>query len=337
MAVVLDVVYNHFGPDGNVFPDFGHYLTETYKTDWGPALNFDGKRLRRRPRDGPGQCADVGPRLPLRRPPPRRRRPDLRPEPDADPRRGRRGRPRGGRPARQARPRLRRDRHERRAAVPRPSPIAADIGLDGQWNDDFHHAAHVVLTGETNGYYADFADGPAALAKVYERVFVNDGNYSPFRDRRHGAPATEFPGDRFLAFTQNHDQVGNRLKSDRYAASLPPRPSGWPPGILLLAPRIPLLFMGEEYGETNPFPFFCDFESPDLIKAVREGRKAEFAHFGWEAEPPDPVAASTRDSAVLSWSWDDPVRAGLRSLYRDLLRLRREAPALRDFHHARAA
>jgi maltooligosyltrehalose trehalohydrolase len=134
-------------------------------------------------------------------------------------------------------------------------PDRCGFGHDGHWNDDFHHAAHVVLTGEGNGYYADFAEaGAAGLAKVYAEVFVNNGVYSPFRRRRHGAPGAEFPGDRYVAFIQNHDQVGNRLKSDRYAACLPPSAVRLAAGILLLAPRLPLLFMGEEYGETNPFP-----------------------------------------------------------------------------------
>ncbi len=115
------------------------------------------------------------------------------------------------------------------------------------------------------------------------------------------------------------------------------RPPASRPGSSLLANRLPLLFQGEEYGETNPFPYFCDFESPELIEGVRKGRAAEFAYFGRTEEPPDPVAASTRDLAVLSWSWeDDPTRSGLRRLYRDLLRLRRESPTLRDFRHGRS-
>ena len=335
MALFLDVIFNHFGPEGNVFPDFGEYFTEKYKTDWGIAINYDGRgcdsvralvvenarswirdyhfdglRL-----DAADQIFDRGPRHIL-----------------ADVAEA--VRIEAGRLGRPAHVFAETDLND----APRflwPSEQGG-YDLDGHWNDDFHHAAHVVLTGETNGYYADFADGPSALAKVYERVFVNDGTYSPFRGRRHGTPAVAFPGDRFVAFTQNHDQVGNRLKSDRYAASLPAPAVRLAAGILLLAPRLPLLFMGQEYGETNPFPFFCDFESPELIEAVRQGRKAEFAHFGWKEEPPDPVARSTRDLAVLTWSWTDPTRAGLRRLHCDLLRLRRQAPALRDFQHARA-
>jgi maltooligosyltrehalose trehalohydrolase len=335
MAVFLDVIYNHFGPDGNVFPGFGDYLTDKYKTDWGPAINYDGRgcdsvravmvenarswirdyRVDGLRLDAADQIYDRGPRHILA---------DI----------AEAARIEAGRLGRPVHVFAETDLND----APRfLRPVEwGGYHLDGHWNDDFHHAAHVVLTGETNGYYIDFADGPAALAKAYERVFVNDGNFSPFRGRRHGTPAVEFTGDRFVAFTQNHDQVGNRLKSDRYAASLPPSAVRLAAGILLLAPRLPLLFMGEEYGESNPFPFFCDFESPELIEAVRKGRKAEFAHFGWGEEPPDPVAQATRDLAVLSWSWGDPTRAGLRRLYRDLLRLRRRSPTLRDFRHARA-
>ncbi|MBX6315150.1 MAG: malto-oligosyltrehalose trehalohydrolase, partial [Isosphaeraceae bacterium] len=335
MAVFLDVIYNHFGPDGNVFPTFGDYLTEKYKTDWGPAINYDGPgcdsvramvlenvRLWIRDYHCDGLRLDAADQIYDRSP-----RHILSEIVEV---------------AHREAERLGRRVHVFAETDLNDAPRflhpleRGGYHLDGHWNDDFHHAAHVVLTGETNGYYIDFAAGPPALAKAFERVFVNDGNFSPFRRRRHGTTATMFPGDRFLAFTQNHDQVGNRLRSDRYAAFLPPSAVRLAAGLLMLAPRLPLLFMGEEYGETNPFPFFCDFEAPELVEAVRKGRKAEFAHFNWEEEPLDPVAASTRDAAVLSWSWDDPTRAGLRALYRDLLQLRRESPTLRDFRHARA-
>ena len=334
MAIVLDVVYNHFGPDGNVFPTFGHYLTEKYKTDWGPALNFDDREcdpVRAMIRDNArmwirdyrfdGLRLDAADQIYDRSPTPILAEVAKVAHAEA------------AKLGRAAHVFAENDCNDARRFL--AGPDRGGYGLDGQWNDDFHHAAHVVLTGETNGYYVDFAAGPAALAKVYGEVFVNNGTYSPFRGRRHGAPATGFPGDRFLAFTQNHDQIGNRLKSDRYAAGLTPAAVRLAAGLLLLAPRIPLLFMGEEYGESNPFPFFCDFQRADLIEAVRSGRKAEFAHFGWDEEPPDAFDPATRDSAVLSWSWADPVLSGLRRLYRDLLRLRRESPALRDFRHPR--
>ena len=332
LAVILDAIYNHFGPEGNVFPQFGDYLTDKYKTDWGPALNFDDKgcdavralvlanvrmwigeyRFDGLRLDAADQVYDRGPG------------PILAEVAEVAHREG-------ARLGRKVHVFAETDLND----APRfLHPVdRGGYGLDGHWTDDFHHAAHAALTGEANGYYVDFADGPAALARAYSSVFVNDGRYSPFRDRRHGAEATEFPGDRFVAFTQNHDQVGNRARSDRHAAGLPPAAVRLAAGLLLLAPRLPLLFMGEEYGETNPFPFFCDFSDPGLIEAVREGRRKEFAYFGWDGEVADPFAPSTRDSAVLSWSWADPVRAGLRQLHRDLLRLRRESPILRDFRH----
>ena len=332
LAVVLDVIDNHFGPEGNVFPRFGHYLTEKTRTDWGHALNFDdqgcdavramvldnvrmwigGYRFDGLRLDAADQIYDRSPRHILS---------EVVEVAHAE----------AARLGRKAHVFAETDQND----APRylNPPDRGGHGLDGHWTDDFHHAVHALLTGESNGYYADFADGPASVAKVMGSVFVNDGRFSSFRGRRHGTTATEFPGDRFVAFTQNHDQVGNRAKSDRYAASLDPAAVRLAAGLLLLSPRIPLLFMGEEYGETNPFPFFCDFQDPGLIKAVREGRRKEFASFGWTEEVPDPFGQATRDSAVLSWSWSDPVRAGLRDLYRDLLRLRREVPALRDFGH----
>jgi maltooligosyltrehalose trehalohydrolase len=332
LAVILDVIFNHFGPEGNVFPRFGPYLSDRTKSDWGPAVNYDGKacdpvramvldNVRMWVRefhvdglriDAADQIYDRSPRHILSE------MAEVAHE-EAD---------RRGFPA------LVFGETDQNDATRYLNSLAkCGYGLDVVWNDDFHHAAHVVLTGETNGYYADFADGPSAMAKAFERVYVNDGNYSRFRDRRHGAPAIEFPGDLFLAFTQNHDQIGNRLKSDRHAASVSHPAARLGVGLLLLAPRIPLLFQGQEYGETNPFPFFCDFHDPELIRAVRDGRKAEFASFGWDQEPPDPLARSTRDMAVLSWRWDDPFRSGMRALTRDLIAMRRGSSALRDFQH----
>jgi maltooligosyltrehalose trehalohydrolase len=330
MAVVLDVVWNHFGPEGNVFPRFGHYFNDRYRTDWGPAINYDGphadpvramvlENVRMWVRDyhvdglridAADQIYDRSPRHILA---------EMAVVAHEEARQR-------GYPCHLFAETDLNDAH--RFLDP---PERGGYALDGHWNDDFHHAAHVVLTGDTTGYFRDFAGGPAAVAKVFGRVFVNDGTYSAFRDRRHGATAEGLALDRFVAFVQNHDQVANGNAGRRHAAVLSPPQARLAAGLLLLAPRLPLLFQGEEYGETNDFPYFCDYSDANLVEAVRKGRAQEFAHFGRTDEPPDPVDPATRDAAVLSWSWDDPGRANLRRLYGNLLRLRRERVGLRDF------
>lgn len=330
MAVVLDVVFNHFGPEGNVFGEFGDYFNDRYKTDWGPAINYDGPhcdpvrafvldnvRMWVRDYRVDGLRLDAADQIYDRSPTPILAELAQLAHEEA----ARRGFP--------CHLFVEADLNDAGRFLREPE--RGGCGIDGHWNDDFHHAAHAVLTGDASGYFRDFADGPAALAKVYERVFFNDGTYSPFRDRRHGAPADEFGRDRFVAFVQNHDQIANGNAGKRLAAILTPAQARLAAGILLLAPRLPLLFQGEEYGETNDFPYFCDYGKHELIEGVRKGRAAEFAYFGRDEEPPDPVAPETSDAAVLSWSWAEPKRAGLRRLYGDLLRLRREREGLRRF------
>jgi maltooligosyltrehalose trehalohydrolase len=330
MAVFLDVVYNHIGPEGNVFPTFGPYFNDRYRTDWGPAVNYDGRssdpvramvlgnvrmwvrdyRLDGLRLDAADQIYDRGPRHILA---------EIAELAHDE------GRKRG-RPCHLF---AETDMNDARRFL---GPVEqGGYDLDGHWNDDFHHAVHVVLTGDHSGYFLDFADGPRAVAKSYVRVFVNDGNYSPFRDRRHGAPVGDLPGDRFVAFTENHDQVANGNAGKRYAAVLTPAQTRLAAGLLLLSPRLPLIFMGQEYGETRDFPYFCDYHDPQLVEAVRAGRAAEFAYFNRPEEPADPVAPETFEATVLSWSWEEPRRAALRSLYRNLLALRRDHPSLRDF------
>ena len=211
-------------------------------------------------------------------------------------------------------------------------PDRGGHGLDAQWSDDFHHAMHAFLTGERLGYYVDFG-GAEHVAGSFERPFLYAWDYSPHRGRKHGAPADGLPGDRFVVCLQNHDQVGNRASGDRLCTLLKPtarrRLSA---GLLLMAPHLPLLFMGEEYGEENPFPFFCSFGDPQLVQSVREGRKNEFEAFAEAGAVPDPQGEETFASAKLDWSWPEGTqRAGLRRLYRDMLSARREWPALRDF------
>jgi maltooligosyltrehalose trehalohydrolase len=335
LAIFLDVVYNHFGPEGNYLAEFGPYFTDRYQTPWGTPVNydgpgcdavrdfvldnvrmwlaefhFDGLRL-----DAVHALFDLG------------ARPILRAIQEAAEEVGsRRGWP--------AFVIAESDLNDPRLLLP---PDCGGYGLDAQWADDFHHAAHAFLTGERQGYFVDFGEAQH-LAKVFEQPFLYAGDYSPYRDRKHGAPSTGLAGDRFVVCLQNHDQVGNRARGDRLNALLAPAvKQRLAASLLLLSPYLPLLFMGEEYGEENPFPFYCSFGDPQLVQAVREGRKKEFDAFAWQGEVPDPHAEDTFAAARLSWSWPEGTsRAGLRRLYRDLLAARREWPALRDFQRRSA-
>jgi maltooligosyltrehalose trehalohydrolase len=205
--------------------------------------------------------------------------------------------------------------------------------MDAQWSDDFHHAVHAHLTGERRGYYSDYGS-QQQVARALQTPFLFAWEYSPHRGRRHGAAPEGLGGDRFVVCIQNHDQVGNRAKGDRISTLLgSPAKQRLAASLMLLSPYLPLLFMGEEYGETRPFPFFCSFHGEDLIQAVREGRKREFADFlsGGETVP-DPAAKETFDSAKLTWAWPEgTVHGGLRRMYRDLLAARRAWPAMQDY------
>jgi maltooligosyltrehalose trehalohydrolase len=333
LAVILDVVYNHLGPEGNYLREFGPYFTDRYKTPWGEAVNYDGAgsdpvrdylldnvrmwleefhidglRL-----DAVHAIYDLGAKHILR---------SIRDTADDS------GRRRGW-PAHVI---AESDLNDPKLLLP---PDRGGYGLCGQWSDDFHHAVHALLTGERQGYYSDFG-GREDLAAVLRDPFLYAGRYSASRDRKHGAPAADLPGEQFVVCVQNHDQVGNRATGDRLDALVAPAARRLAASLLLLAPHVPLIFMGEEYGETNPFPFFCSFGDPQLVDAVRAGRRAEFAAFAWQGEVPDPQSEATFASARLSWSWDDRDRAGLRRLYNDLLTARRYWPALRDFHRRSA-
>jgi maltooligosyltrehalose trehalohydrolase len=202
-------------------------------------------------------------------------------------------------------------------------------GLDAHWSDDFHHAVHVALTGEGTGYYADFSE-PGAVARVLAQRYVNDGRYSPHRRRRHGRPAADVPADRFVVAIQNHDQTGNRARGERLSTLVSPEALRLAVALLLLSPYVPLLFMGEEHGEANPFLYFVSHGDPALIEAVRKGRREEFASFGWTGEVPDPQAEETFEASRPDWGRaTSAAGAGMLALYRDLLRLRRSEPALR--------
>jgi maltooligosyltrehalose trehalohydrolase len=202
--------------------------------------------------------------------------------------------------------------------VTRP-PETGGWGHDAQWSDDFHHALRTLLTGERDGYYAEFGT-VAQLAKAFERPFVHDGTWSEFRRRFFGAPATDRPPEQFVVFDQNHDQVGNRAFGDRLAPELLPLAAL----VTLFSPFTPMLFMGEEHAEPAPFQFFTDHIDEDIAVATREGRRREFAAFAQFAgeEVPDPQDPATFERSKLSRDGDPAVR----ELYRAALALRRELP-----------
>jgi maltooligosyltrehalose trehalohydrolase len=214
--------------------------------------------------------------------------------------------------------------------VVRP-PVLGGYGLAAQWSDDFHHALPAVLTGEHGGYYADFGS-PADLARALTHVFVYDARHSAFRGRRHGRPAAGLSGHRFLGYLQNHDQIGNRARGERSSHLLSPGRLKIAAALVLTAPFVPMLFQGEEWGAATPFQYFTDHEDSELGRAVSEGRRSEFAAFGWPAEEvPDPQDPATYVRSRLDWR--EPAcapHAGLLDWHWRVIRLRRQLPALTD-------
>ncbi|MFZ1974362.1 MAG: malto-oligosyltrehalose trehalohydrolase [Candidatus Acidiferrales bacterium] len=326
MAIVLDVVYNHLGPEGNYSSEFGEYFTDLYKTPWGQSLNFDAAasdEVRRYFIENALQWitdfhfdalrldaihAIVDPSA----------TPFLQELADHVHAR-----------AEQLHQLVylfpESNRNDAREVT---SPSEGGLGLDSVWNDDFHHALHVLLTGEQTGYYEDF-HGVNDLAQAFRAGFVYSGQYSKYRGRRHGNSSQKIPGQSLIVFAQNHDQVGNRLLGDRLAQTASFEQLKLAAGVVLLAPYIPLIFMGEEYGDTAPFLYFVSHGDPALVEAVRKGRAEEFARFGWGAEIPDPQSEETFGRSKLNWELRKEGRHGvLWNFYRELLRLRREIPAL---------
>ncbi|MBU4273787.1 MAG: malto-oligosyltrehalose trehalohydrolase [Planctomycetes bacterium] len=332
LAVLLDVVYNHFGSEGNYLGLFGPYETDRYRTPWGKAVNFDGPEsdpvrrfvidnalfwVRDFHADGLRLDAvhaihDFSARHILA---------ELQSEVQAE----------AARAGRVVHVIAESDLNDVRLVVP---PERGGHGLDAAWSDDFHHCVHALLTGERDGYYRDFGR-PEQLAKAYNDVYVYDGCYSPFRQRRHGNRVGEADRTRFVVSVGNHDQVGNRALGERLTALLPPEARRLACGLLLVSPCVPLLWMGEEYGETRPFPFFSSFGDPQLVEAVRRGRREEFAalEFRWGTEIPDPQSPETFLAAKLQWDWSSPEPSARRRLHADLLAARRCWPALRDRRH----
>ena len=332
LGVCLDVVYNHLGPDGNYLQEFGPYLTERYRTPWGPALNLDGpdcEPVRRWVLDNVRQWLDDFHIDALRLDAVHElhdQRPvhileEMSAEVDAL----------ATRENRMLWLIAESDRNDPGTVSTRGK--AGGLGIHAQWADDVHHALHVALTGETDGYYSDFAS-PGALAKVLGTPFFHDGTWSSFRERPHGRPVDPalVSGWRFVASLQTHDQVGNRAMGDRLSMNVSPGLLACGAALLLTSPWTPMLFMGEEWGARTPWQYFTDHTDPDLAEGVRQGRRAEFAGHGWDrSDVPDPQAPQTVETSRLDWS--EPTREPhLRLLgwYRDLIALRRARPDLGD-------
>ena len=326
LAVALDVVYNHLGPEGNYLADFGPYFTRRYRTPWGEAINFDG------PESDEVRRYFIGNALAWIT------------EFHIDALRLDAVHAIVDRSARPFLEELAERVHERARELGRRVWVIAEsdrndarlvrererggLGLDGVWSDDFHHAVHALITGERNGYYADFGR-LADLTGAFTDHFVYSGQYSTFRRRRHGNSARDIPARRFVVFAQNHDQTGNRMLGERLASLASFEDAKLAAGAVLLSPFLPLLFMGEEYGETAPFLYFVSHGDRELIEAVRRGRKEDFAAFGWGGEPPDPQAESTFLRSKLAWELRAKGRHNtLGEFHRELIGLRNRTPAL---------
>ena len=330
LAVLMDCVYNHFGPEGNYLPEFGPYLTGRIRTPWGDGLNVDSRgcdevrrfivdnvrlwidefRLDGLRLDAIQTIVDVSARHILA---------DIAAAAHEI----------GERDGREVVIIGETDQHDVRIVTP---PAENGLGLDAIWNDDFHHAVHALVTGERDTYYADFhppyTTPAAAIAEVARKVYSRDGRFWHGRGHRAGAPAGETDRKRFVIGIQNHDQTGNRAYGERLHRLCEPAAYRLAAGLMLLSNQTPMLFQGEEYAEPAPFCFFCDFQDPALNDAVRRGRAREYWPEGteWTDDMPDPPRRRTFERSKLSWDWSDPDRAAVRTLYQTLLRLRRQWP-----------
>ena len=329
LGVILDVVYNHLGPSGNYLGEFGPYFTDRYTTPWGSAPNLDdvgsdevrrffldnaamwlrdyhvdGLRL-----DAVHAIVDTSAVHFLE---------ELAVETEAL-------------AARVGRPLwiiAESDLNDPRLLWSRES---GGYGLHAQWSDDFHHALHAALTGEGAGYYADFG-AVSDIARALREAFVYAGRRSGHRGRRHGRPATGLSGHRFLGYLQNHDQVGNRALGERIGPIAGHALQKVGAALVLTSPFVPMLFQGEEWAASSPFQYFTDHADPELGRAVREGRRGEFAAFGWDPDQvPDPQDPRTWLRSRLRWEERDrPEHREMEEWYRSLIRLRAERPDLRD-------
>ena len=327
VAVILDVVYNHIGPEGNYFNEYGPYFTEKYHTPWGKAINFDDAgcdavreyyienalmwfrdfhidalRL-----DAVHAIKDFSPRHIL------------------------------------AEIKEHVDQLNKQSGKNHYLIIECDLndprfidplnnkglGMDAQWIDEFHHALRITAGGESTGYYEDFK-GIRDLAKSYNDAYVFDGQYSQHRDKNFGAHLNSNPGKQFVVFSQNHDQVGNRMLGERSSQLFSFEMQKLMAAAVITSPYLPMLFMGEEYGETNPFLFFVNHTDPEFINQVREGRKADFTAFHTGGEVPDPTFYDTFSKSQLQWHLiNQGSHKTLLSYYKKLISLRKLLPALK--------
>jgi maltooligosyltrehalose trehalohydrolase len=326
LAAILDVVYNHMGPEGNYLPQFAPYFTDRYKTPWGSAVNyddaqsdevrhffisnavewvrdyhFDALRL-----DAVHAILDHSAQNIL--------------EELGDVVHGQ-GTFLNRRVYVIAESALNDTR------VVRPSELGG-YGLDAQWNDDFHHSLHTLLTREREGYYIDFGDFQH-MAHAFSEGFVYSGRYSVTRGRRHGNSSRGVPSAKFVVFAQNHDQIGNRMMGERLGQLVSFEACKLASAIVLLSPFVPLMFMGDEYGEAAPFQYFVSHSDPQLVEAVRHGRREEFSSFQWKGEPPDPQDEMTFRRSTVNHSLKvNGQHRVLLEFHKELIRLRKSVPAL---------
>lgn len=326
IAIILDVVYNHQGPEGNYLSEYGPYFTDKYKTGWGQAINFDdawcdgvrnfywqnalmwldefridGLRL-----DAVHAIWDFSARHFME---------ELAAKVKV----------------------LEKNSGRKKVLIaefdlnnPRyiSSPDKGGYGLDGQWVDEFHHSLHSLVTGETDGYYEDFGE-TAHLAKSLKDGYVYTGQYSKHRKKLFGKMPAEATFDQFVVFAQNHDQTGNRMLGDRLSALVLFEALKLSAATYILSPFVPMLFMGEEYGETRPFQYFISHTDEKLVELVRQGRKKEFSYFKWEGELPDPQSEKTFEQCILSWDVEkNNASKSLFGLYRYLIDFRKRHPAM---------
>lgn len=324
-SVLLDVVYNHLGPEGNYISQFGPYFTEKYHTPWGSAINFDdeysdqvrhhflqnalmwledfhfdGLRL-----DAVHEIIDRGARHFLK---------ELSEKTDELEQRT----------GKKYNLIAESDLNDSRLVT---SYEKGGYGLEGQWVDDFHHAVHTILTGEDAGYYSDYGK-MEYLSKTFKQAFIYDGIYSPFRKRSIGNSPQGIEPAQFVVCIQNHDQVGNRLLGERLSELVTFEKNKLAAGIMLSSPYVPMLFMGEEFGEKNRFQYFISHGDPNLVKAVQEGRKREFSYFFQshsDTEFPDPQSENTFKNSKLNWNFKkDDHQNTLFQYYKELLKLKKQ-------------